>query len=85
LKVEDLFDTESFAEVFFRAATEPKEKRQAHGKVLNDFIMANDIERFGGVERVLGKRKTGIFPPLPAGAKPSSIPAGPIWSSASRR
>ena len=79
--MEDLFDTESFAEVFFRAATEPKEKRQAHGKVLNDFIMANDIERFGGV----GIRKTGIFPTLPAGAKPSSTPAGPIWSSASRR
>jgi len=46
LKVDDLFDVEAFAEVFHKALTEIREQRERHGKVLNDFIMANDIERY---------------------------------------
>jgi hypothetical protein len=45
LKVEDLYDADKFADIFYQAAIEPKEQRQRHGKVLNEFIMANDIER----------------------------------------
>uniref|UniRef100_A0A914MQR4 alpha,alpha-trehalose-phosphate synthase (UDP-forming) n=2 Tax=Meloidogyne TaxID=189290 RepID=A0A914MQR4_MELIC len=45
-RVDDLFDVEAFAEVFHKALTEIREQRERHGKVLNDFIMANDIERW---------------------------------------
>uniref|UniRef100_A0A183BTQ7 T6PP_N domain-containing protein n=1 Tax=Globodera pallida TaxID=36090 RepID=A0A183BTQ7_GLOPA len=44
--VEDLFDTEAFADSFHTAAVETKETRHRHGNVLNEFIMANDIERW---------------------------------------
>uniref|UniRef100_A0A914HFI8 alpha,alpha-trehalose-phosphate synthase (UDP-forming) n=1 Tax=Globodera rostochiensis TaxID=31243 RepID=A0A914HFI8_GLORO len=45
-RVEDLFDTEAFADSFHTAAVETKENRHRHGNVLNEFIMANDIERW---------------------------------------
>ncbi|KAL3083423.1 hypothetical protein niasHS_011225 [Heterodera schachtii] len=45
-RVEDLFDTEAFANSFHAAAVEAKEDRIRHGTVLNEFIMANDIERW---------------------------------------
>lgn len=45
IKVEDLFNTEEFADAFHSAAVETKEDRHRHGLVLNEFIMANDIER----------------------------------------
>uniref|UniRef100_A0A1I8B9V0 alpha,alpha-trehalose-phosphate synthase (UDP-forming) n=1 Tax=Meloidogyne hapla TaxID=6305 RepID=A0A1I8B9V0_MELHA len=45
-RVDDLFDVEAFAEVFHKALIEVREQRERHGKVLNDFIMANDIERY---------------------------------------
>lgn len=43
--MDDLYDEENFADAFYQASTELKEKREIHGKILNDFIMANDIER----------------------------------------
>uniref|UniRef100_A0A914HC34 alpha,alpha-trehalose-phosphate synthase (UDP-forming) n=1 Tax=Globodera rostochiensis TaxID=31243 RepID=A0A914HC34_GLORO len=45
-RVEDLFDAETFADAFHSAAMETKEDRHRHGNVLNEFIMANDIERW---------------------------------------
>uniref|UniRef100_A0A915E0S4 alpha,alpha-trehalose-phosphate synthase (UDP-forming) n=1 Tax=Ditylenchus dipsaci TaxID=166011 RepID=A0A915E0S4_9BILA len=45
-RVEDVYDTEKYADAFYAAATEPEESRARHGHRLNEFIMANDIERW---------------------------------------
>ncbi|VDK85299.1 unnamed protein product [Cylicostephanus goldi] len=45
-RVADLFDTEDYADVFYRAATESEESRKAHGKRMSEFILSNDIERW---------------------------------------
>uniref|UniRef100_A0AC35TYY1 T6PP_N domain-containing protein n=1 Tax=Rhabditophanes sp. KR3021 TaxID=114890 RepID=A0AC35TYY1_9BILA len=45
-RIEDLFNVDEFADALYAAATESIEIRSAHGKKLNEFIMANDIERW---------------------------------------
>ncbi|KAI1727493.1 glycosyltransferase family 20 domain-containing protein [Ditylenchus destructor] len=45
-RVEDVYDVERYADAFYAAATESEESRAVHGHRLNEFIMANDIERW---------------------------------------
>lgn len=45
-RLEDLYDVEKYADVFYAAATEPEDERSRHGKRLSEFIIANDIERW---------------------------------------
>lgn len=45
-RVEDVFDTEAYADTFYKAAIEAADVRATHGKALNEFIMNNDIERW---------------------------------------
>jgi trehalose-6-phosphate synthase len=45
-RVVDLYDVESYARALHSAAIEKSAIRAAHGKRLNEFIMANDIERW---------------------------------------
>uniref|UniRef100_A0A0N4ZCB8 alpha,alpha-trehalose-phosphate synthase (UDP-forming) n=1 Tax=Parastrongyloides trichosuri TaxID=131310 RepID=A0A0N4ZCB8_PARTI len=45
-RVVNMFDIDEFADAIYKAAIESKEVRSAHGKKLNEFIMANDIERW---------------------------------------
>ncbi|CAB3405547.1 unnamed protein product [Caenorhabditis bovis] len=45
-RIENVFDVESYCDAFHQAALESEEVRAIHGKRLNEFIMANDIERW---------------------------------------
>ncbi|CAB3400282.1 unnamed protein product [Caenorhabditis bovis] len=45
-RVENISDTENFAEVFFKAATESYESRTEHGQKLNKFLVEHDIEQW---------------------------------------
>ncbi|KAL6722481.1 hypothetical protein Aduo_017604 [Ancylostoma duodenale] len=45
-RVDDIADTENFAEVFYRAATEERAVRQEHGGRLNQFLKSHDIDEW---------------------------------------
>uniref|UniRef100_A0A914C1T9 alpha,alpha-trehalose-phosphate synthase (UDP-forming) n=1 Tax=Acrobeloides nanus TaxID=290746 RepID=A0A914C1T9_9BILA len=45
-RLDDLYDVEKYADVFYAAATESEDDRARHGQRLSDFNMANDIERW---------------------------------------
>ncbi|ETN83455.1 trehalose-6-phosphate synthase domain protein [Necator americanus] len=45
-RVDDISDTENFAEVFYRAATEERALRQEHGGRLNQFLKSHDIDEW---------------------------------------
>uniref|UniRef100_A0A7E4UZC4 alpha,alpha-trehalose-phosphate synthase (UDP-forming) n=1 Tax=Panagrellus redivivus TaxID=6233 RepID=A0A7E4UZC4_PANRE len=45
-RVSDVYDVDSYADAFYNAAIEPEDERARHGHRLNEFIMANDIERW---------------------------------------
>uniref|UniRef100_A0A0N5C3U1 alpha,alpha-trehalose-phosphate synthase (UDP-forming) n=1 Tax=Strongyloides papillosus TaxID=174720 RepID=A0A0N5C3U1_STREA len=45
-RVVNLFDVDEFADAIYNATMEDKETRSKHGKKLNEFILANDIERW---------------------------------------
>ncbi|KAK5976856.1 Alpha alpha-trehalose-phosphate synthase UDP-forming 1 [Trichostrongylus colubriformis] len=45
-RVDDIADTENFAEVFYRAATEEGTVRKEHGGRLNQFLKSHDIDEW---------------------------------------
>ena len=45
-RVSDVYNVDHYADAFYAAATEPEDQRARHGHRLNEFIMANDIERW---------------------------------------
>ncbi|KAI6225175.1 putative trehalose-6-phosphate synthase 1 [Aphelenchoides fujianensis] len=45
-RIDDLTDSDRYADVFYAAATEPEDQRATHGQRLHEFIMNNDIERW---------------------------------------
>ncbi|CAI4231008.1 unnamed protein product [Auanema sp. JU1783] len=45
-RVDNLYDVEVYADTFYQAALETQEVRSKHGHRLNEFILANDIERW---------------------------------------
>ncbi|CAI2357490.1 unnamed protein product [Caenorhabditis sp. 36 PRJEB53466] len=45
-RVEDIADTEAFAETFFAAATETKDVRNEHGSKINQFLCVHDIDEW---------------------------------------
>lgn len=45
-RVNDVYNVDDYADAFYHAATEPIDVRARHGHKLNEFIMANDIERW---------------------------------------
>ncbi|KRX14197.1 Alpha,alpha-trehalose-phosphate synthase [UDP-forming] 2 [Trichinella nelsoni] len=47
-RLENLNDCAEFASLFYDAALEPAEQASAHGQLLFDFLMANDIEKWSG-------------------------------------
>ncbi|KFD69123.1 hypothetical protein M514_02996, partial [Trichuris suis] len=47
-RVENINDTEEFADLFYAAAIEDKETVEANGKLLHEFLLANDIEKWSG-------------------------------------
>ncbi|KAL1284746.1 Alpha,alpha-trehalose-phosphate synthase [Trichinella pseudospiralis] len=47
-RLQNLNDCDEFASLFYEAAVEPAEQASAHGQLLFDFLMANDIEKWSG-------------------------------------
>uniref|UniRef100_A0A0K0D2L9 alpha,alpha-trehalose-phosphate synthase (UDP-forming) n=1 Tax=Angiostrongylus cantonensis TaxID=6313 RepID=A0A0K0D2L9_ANGCA len=45
-RVDDISNTENFADVFYRAATEERAVRQEHGGRLNQFLKSHDIDEW---------------------------------------
>ncbi|VIO86442.1 Uncharacterized protein BM_BM12499 [Brugia malayi] len=45
-RVEDVTDTETFADCFYKAATESLEVRRGHGILLNQYLMSHDIDEW---------------------------------------
>ncbi|KAK6110174.1 Glycosyltransferase 20 family protein [Brugia pahangi] len=45
-RVDDVTDTETFADCFYKAATESLEVRRGHGILLNQYLMSHDIDEW---------------------------------------
>ncbi|MFH4978281.1 hypothetical protein AB6A40_004990 [Gnathostoma spinigerum] len=45
-RVDEIDDTEKFADIFYKAATDSKEVRKVHGERLNKYLMSHDIDEW---------------------------------------